>query len=157
MEVVISVFIMVPVLVMVLSVFLGIVRGATEAWEETRAVAAGQRLMDNIRRMKWDELTPNTGGMISTSDANIGLDPSESVPDNCDDIDDWNGFSAPDPLPAYARYNRSVRVQFVTIDSVDHEVIVSGVKTNFKRVIVTVTGLNGKPVVISSVFTNSLP
>lgn len=156
MEVVISVLIIVPILVMVLSVFLKNVQGVTEAWEETRAAAVGQRLMDNIRRLKWDELTPNGGGKILTAVASLGMDSGESVPSDFDDIDDWSDFNAPDPWPAYARYGRSVRVQFVSINIVTGEVTVSGVKTDTKRVAITVTGPNGKTVVFSSLFTNSL-
>ncbi len=157
MEVVISILIIVPILVMVLSVFLGNVRGVTEAWNETIAAAVGQRLMNNIRRMKWDELTPNGGGKIATNSASIGVDLGETVPGDCDDIDDWNGFSAPDPWPDYMRYGRSVRVHIVSIDVVTGEVTQSAVKTDTKRVIVSVTDPNGKTIVFSSFFTNSLP
>jgi MSHA pilin protein MshD len=153
MEVVVSVMIMVPVLVMVLSAFFRNVTSVTEAWEETRSVAVAQRLMDKIRVMRWDETAP-IGGTTTVRSA-LGPD-GETSSDQFDDIDDWNGFSGPDPIPAYSRYTRTVRVDYI-VQPITGTAAVSVTDTDIKRVSITVIGPVGKPVVISGLFYNSFP
>jgi type II secretory pathway pseudopilin PulG len=151
-EVVVAVFIMTPILVMVVGVFFKNVKGVTESWEETRGVAAGQRLMENVRRMRWDETTP-FGGTAVTSGATIGINSGEIGPLDFDDIDDWNGHTSPDPISN--SFNRSVRVEFVQVNLGTGEITAVAGPTNFKRVTVIVTGPGGKPIEISTLRTNS--
>lgn len=152
-EVVVAVLIMTPIMVMLLGVFFRSVQGVTESWEETRGVATGQRLLENIRRMRWDETTL-FGGTAVTASATIGINSGESEPLDFDDIDDWNGHTSPDPINT--TYERRVRVEFVDINLGTGEVAVVSGPTDYKRVTVIVTGPGGKSIEIASILTNSL-
>lgn len=147
-EVLIAVFIITPVLIFLMRVFLQNVRGVTESWDETKAISSAQRLMDQIRMTKWDNLTV-VGSTIATTDATIGSD-------GFDDIDDWNDVALP-PDPLYPEYTRSVAVNFVNVDGAGNVTDSGGVQTDFKRVTVQVTNRGGRPFVISVIFTNSFP
>lgn len=152
-EIILAVFIITPVLVLLLNVFLRNVRGVTESWDETKAISSAQRLMDQIRTMKWDEFTV-FGSTIATASAHILLEEGSSEPR--DDIDDWNGFSGPDPT--FPEYTDRVTVEFVDVDIGTGLVTAAATPpTDFKRVTVQVTNRGGKPFVISVIFTNSFP
>lgn len=154
-EIVVSVFIIIPFLVMSIGVFFKGVQGVTESWEETQAMSSGQILMDTIRRMRWDELTPF--GQTVTVYSSLGTDGSESLsnPASFDDVDDWNGYSAPDPLNR--RCVRSVRVEFVAVDTGSGQVTPVTGPTDFKRITVTVTGPGDKSMKISTLVANARP
>lgn len=153
-EVMVALLIVTPILIMVIGVFFRNVQGVTESWEETWGTAAGQRLMGNVCRMRWDEQTPFGGTVVVPSP--IGIDGAETTnPATFDDIDDWNGFSAPDPLNN--RYTRSVRVEFVTVNTGTGEVTAVAGPTDYKRITVTVSGPGGKTIEISTLRTNSRP
>lgn len=154
-ELLMAILIMTPVIVLVLGVFMKNLRGVTESWEETKATTAAQRLMDKIRPMRWDETTGLDGTVPSLAAASILTEEPASPPSGFDDIDDWNGFDDPDPLPTFASFERRVTVTFVNVDFVTGNIAVSGTPTNFKQVTVEVTYLAGKKVVLSSVFPNS--
>lgn len=153
-EVLIAVFIITPVLIFLLKVFLQNVRGVTESWDETKAITSAQRLMDHIRTMKWDDITV-FGSTISTTDASSPLGPEagETAVVDYDDVDDWNGY-APDATTA--EYRRSVQVQYVNVDAAGNVTLAAG-RTDFKRVTVQVTNRGGRPFVLSVIFTNSFP
>lgn len=152
-EVVVAVFIITPILIFLLKLFLQNVRGVTESWDETKAISSTQRLMDQIRTMKWDELT-SVGSTIPTASASfpLGPDAGESLSDY-DDVDDWNGFN---PDPVTAEYRRFVIVDYVDVDAAGKVTLATG-RSDFKRVTVQVTNRGGRPFVLSVIFTNSLP
>lgn len=140
-EVLISVFFITPVLLLLTNVFLQNVRGVTESWDETKAISSAQRLMDQIRSMKWDELTVY-GSTIATPSATINRE--EGSGDPWDDIDDWHGFNVPDPI--YAGYGRLVTVEFVDVDLLTGAVSTStSLPTDFKRVTARITNPSGRP------------
>lgn len=153
-EVLITVFIITPVLIFLLKVFLQNVRGVTESWDETKAITSAQRLMDQIRTMKWDHVTV-VGSTIATTDATLPLGPEtgETTIVSYNDTDDWNGY-APDPVTA--EFRRSVTVDYVDVDAAGTVTLATG-RSDFKRVTVQVTNRGGKPLVISVIFTNSFP
>jgi type II secretory pathway pseudopilin PulG len=147
-EVLIAVFFITPILIFLLKVFLQNVRGVTESWDESKAISSAQRLMDQIRSKKWDNLTV-FGSTIATINASIGSD-------GFDDIDDWDSVLLP-PDPLFPEYTRSVTVAFVNVDVAGNVTDSGGVKTDFKRVTVRVTNRGGRPFVLSVIFTNSFP
>lgn len=149
-EVMIGVLIMVPLLLMLLGVFLRSVRGTVETWDETKAVASAQRMMDQIRTARWDEATPPAGGFISVGSSTLG--PESTMDFN--DVDDWNGFSGTDPLSGYGQFNRSVTVQYVNVGNTGNVTVVSA-PTNFKRVTVQVTRRDGGPITITRIIANA--
>lgn len=150
-EVVIGVLIMTPLLVMILGVFMRSVRGVVETWDETKAVAVAQRSMDRILTARWDQLTPLDGGLAPGGSTTLGQEGSLM-----DDIDDWNGFSGPDPLPGYEPFVRSVTVQYVDVNLSGNVSVVSSTSA-FKRVTVRATRRNGGPVSITRIIANANP
>jgi hypothetical protein len=153
-EVLIAVFIITPVLIFLLKIFLQNVRGVTESWDETKAISLGQRLIDQIRSEKWDELTV-FGSTIATTAATLPLGPEggETSIASYDDVDDWDGFN---PDAATAEFRRTVRVEYVNVDGAGN-VTVSAGRSDFKRVTVNVTNRGGRPLVLSVILTNSFP
>lgn len=133
-EVLITVFIITPVLIFLLKVFLQNVRGVTESWDEIKAISSAQGLMDQIRTMKWDEITV-VGSTVATTDATLPLGPegSETPFVDFDDVDDWNNF---DPNSATAEYRRFVKVDYVDVDATGNVTAATG-RSDFKRVLVS--------------------
>ncbi len=150
-EVVIGVLIMTPLLVMILGVFMRSVRGVVETWDETKAVAVAQRMMDRILTARWDETTPVTGGVTPAGSTTLGQEGSLM-----NDIDDWNGFSGPDSLAGYEQFTRSVTVQYVNVSSAGNVSVVTSTSA-YKRVTVRVTRRNGAPVTITRIIANANP
>jgi Tfp pilus assembly protein PilV len=151
-EVMIGVLIMVPLLVMLLGVFLRSVRGTVETWDETKAVASAQRMMDQIRAARWDEATPPAGGFIPAGSATLGPESTQAF----NDVDDWNGFSGADPLPGHGQFTRTVTVQYVNISGAGNVTVVSST-SSYKQVTVRVTRRNGGPVTITRIIANANP
>ncbi len=154
-EIVVSVLILVPVMVLVLTVFMTSVRSVTDSWDTTKSTAIAQRLIDKIRSMRWDENTPAGGGPISLSSASalLGPDGGEPAPADFDDVDDWDNFNLPDPLPANVRYGRQVNVAYVNLSS-SGMMTPSSTPTDYKKVDVRVTNGAGKVTTFSLLLTN---
>lgn len=155
-ELVISVLIMIPILLGILSLYFKNVKGVTESWEETRGTAVGQRLMGHIQRLRWDELTV-VGGTIPVASATLGADPGEVTTADFDDVDDWDGYSAPDPLPGHNRFLRQVEVVFVTVNLATGAIVPTTIPTDYKRVTVKVITPSLKTISLASVYSNSFP
>lgn len=149
-EVVIAVLIVTPLMLLLLSVFFRSVRDVTEAWEETEAIAVAQRFMDRIRTARWDQTTPEGGGITLTPSPVLGLESTAF-----DDVDDWNGFSGADPIPEYARYNRAVVVQYVNLSGSNFNVATT--TTSYKRVTIRVNRGSGKTFSMTRIFANANP
>ncbi len=151
-EVVISILVIAPLLLMGLSVFFRNVRSVTEEWSETTSNAVGERMLNKIRGMNWDETTP-FGGTTTARSVILGAD-AETL-SQYDDVDDWNGFVGADPV--YLRYEVAVHVEYVKVVLVTGEMLPTGVPTDYKRVTVNVKGPGGGSKNVSSLFTNSFP
>ncbi|MBL0059865.1 MAG: type II secretion system protein [Elusimicrobia bacterium] len=146
-EIVVSVIILVPVMILILSVFMTSIRSVTDSWDVTKSTAVAQRLIDKIRSMRWDE-------NLSSASSVLGPDSGESGPGDFDDVDDWNNFSLPDSLASSVRYGRHVDVDYVTLNA-SGQVVSSTAPTNCKRVTVRVTNVVGKVTVLSVLIVNT--
>lgn len=157
-EIVVSVIILVPVMILILSVFMTSIRSVTDSWDVTKSTAVAQRLIDKIRSMRWDENSFVGGGPLSLSLASsvsvLGPNSGESGPGDFDDVDDWNNFSLPDSLASSVRYGRQVDVDYVTLNA-SGQVVSSAGPTNCKRVTVRVTNVVGKVTVLSVLIVNT--
>ena len=153
-EIVVSVIILVPVMILILSVFMTSIRSVTDSWDVTKSTAVAQRLIDKIRSMRWDENSTGAGAILLTSASPLGPDGGEMVPGDFDDVDDWNNFSLPDSLASSVRYGRHVDVDYVTLNA-SGQVVSSAGPTNCKRVTVRVTNVVGKVTVLSVLIVNT--
>ncbi|WP_025270329.1 type II secretion system protein [Hippea sp. KM1] len=113
-----------------------------------RAVEVAQSVMDEILSRKFDNDTPNGGGVIPPNKINIGKESNDgSGTETFDDVDDFNGLSCttgsngcfPDVTPGY---HVEVTVQCVKLNG--NSVEVASCPENFKLITVKVKskGLN---------------
>ncbi len=113
-----------------------------------RAVEVASSVMDDILSRKFDNDTPNGGGIIPLNEVNIGKESTDgNSTETFDDVDDFNGLDCttgsnecfPDVTPGYLV---SISVQCAKLDGRNIEI--ANCPQNFKLITVKVKakGLN---------------
>jgi Tfp pilus assembly protein PilV len=144
-------------LVTLMPVFILALRVGKNMEQIASASQLSAELLEEIGLRKWDTDTPKPPVYISASKA-IGTEPGESPSDKrtFDDIDDFNGWTEPQPLDPvmnpmtdFAAYSRTVTVKFV-----DSNLNPSAAVTDYKQVTVCTSTKKLKPLCMDTLFTN---
>jgi len=96
-----------------------------------RASTYAQSLLEEIKQKKWDQNTVDSKYVTSPS-TTLGLDSGETnIPDDCNDIDDYNGYI----YQPEKGFTCAVKVKYVNVNLND-TVTDSANPTDFKQIIV---------------------
>jgi len=104
-----------------------------------RGVQVAQAAMEKVLAKKWDETTPNGGGITSTPSA-FGIDGGENAMRKYDDIDDFDGLNgeASDDATGFnltAGFTIDVDVSYVSLSG---GTFISSGASNYKQIKLTV-------------------
>lgn len=147
------------------------IKAATNLSNANRAMHLAQELMEEIKRKKWDELSPAVGKSTGSA-TTVGVNTSETLGDKLtyDDIDDYDGLveSPPrdinnNPIADAKGFTRSVMVRVIPNFSwastpAYWTIVMSGplsVSYYGKEIVVTVSWPGAvRPVILRTILTN---
>jgi len=141
-EIIVSIVVFTLGVVGIMVVFYNTLGRTSNPVLRARAIGVASSVMDEILSKKFDNDTPNGGGIIPLSEVNIGREASDdNSTDSFDDVDDFNGLDCttgtkncfPDVTAGY-RVKITVKCAKLNND----KVVVADCPQNFKLIMVEV-------------------